>query len=173
MPDARVVEWIREKYVDLVGELDERGRRRWAATELRSLGWGGVSAVAAATGMSDRTIRNGIAELDAADRLPADRQGGPAAVGSRGEQEQPGLIDALERLVEPDTRGDPQSPLRWTCKSTRNSPGFSRRKGFRSVTARSDTCSRQLATACKPIARRGRVISIRIGTASFATSRSG
>ena len=53
MPDARVVEWIREKYVALVADLDERGRRCWAAAEARSLGWGGVVAVAEATGMSD------------------------------------------------------------------------------------------------------------------------
>ena len=130
MPDARVVEWIREKYRALVAELDERGRRRWAATEARSLGWGGVSAVAAATGISDRTIRNGIAELDAADCLPSDRQRRPGGGRKSREQEQPGLIPALERLVEPDSRGDPQSPLRWTCKSTRELAGVLQNQGF-------------------------------------------
>ena len=64
MPDREVVTWIRDKYLAIVSELDERGRRRWAAAEARSLGWGGVSAVALATGISDRTIRNGIVELD-------------------------------------------------------------------------------------------------------------
>ena len=64
MPDAKVVEWIRCKYLAIVSDLDERGRRRWAAAEARSLGWGGVNAVASATGISDRTIRNGIRELD-------------------------------------------------------------------------------------------------------------
>jgi hypothetical protein len=64
MPDASVVEWIRQKYLAVQSDLDERGRRRWAAAEARSLGWGGVAAVADATGLSDRTIRNGIQELD-------------------------------------------------------------------------------------------------------------
>jgi hypothetical protein len=63
MPDARVVDWIREKYIDLAAELDERGRRRWTAIEARSLGRGGIAAVAEATGISDRTIRTGLREL--------------------------------------------------------------------------------------------------------------
>src|SRR4030081_1620142 len=71
---ATVSEWIREKYVAILPELDERGRRRWAAIEARSLGWGGVAAVAAATGMSDRTIRTGIHELQDPQRLSPDRQ---------------------------------------------------------------------------------------------------
>jgi transposase len=119
MPEATVVEWIRCKYIRLVGELDERGRRRWAATEAVSLGWGGVAAVAEATGISDRTIRNGIRELEAADPLPADRQRRSGGGRRAREVEQPELIGALERLVEPVARGDPMSPLRWSCKSTR------------------------------------------------------
>jgi hypothetical protein len=130
MPDARVVGWIREKFRALVADLDERGRRRWAAAEARSLGWGGVAAVAAATGLSDRTIRNGIAELDAADPLPPGRQRRPGGGRRSREQEQPGLARALERLVEPDSRGDPRSPLRWTCKSTRELAGALRDQGF-------------------------------------------
>jgi hypothetical protein len=69
MPEAQVLEWIRNKYVAIVPDLDERGRRRWAAAEARSLGWGGIAAVAQATGISDRTIRNGIGELDDPDPL--------------------------------------------------------------------------------------------------------
>lgn len=71
MPDASVVEWIREKYGAFVADLDERGRRRWAAAEARSLGRGGIAAVAEATGISDRTIRNGIRELDDPNAAPA------------------------------------------------------------------------------------------------------
>ena len=74
MSDASVIEWIREKYTAIVGDLDERGRRRWAAAEARSLGWGGVTAVAFATGLSDRTIRTGIKELHNPDATPANRQ---------------------------------------------------------------------------------------------------
>ncbi len=119
MPDAQVVEWIRYKYLAIVWELDERARRLWAAAEARSLGWGGISAVAQATGISDRTIRNGIREIENPDLLPPDRQRKPGAGRAAREQEQPDLIKALEALIEPVARGDPMSPLRWTCKSTR------------------------------------------------------
>lgn len=119
MPDASVVEWIREKYIALAQDLDERGRRRWAATEARSLGWGGITAVAEATGMSDRTIRNGIKELDDPKAAPANRQRRIGAGRWKREDEQPELLETLESLVEGGTRGDPMSPLRWTCKSTR------------------------------------------------------
>ena len=131
MPDAQVVEWIREKYMAIASDLDERGRLRWAAAEARSLGWGGISAVAEASGISDRTIRTGIRELDDPDASPANRQRRPGAGRRRREEEQPGLVKALESLVEPISRGDPMSPLRWTCKSTRilatelQSQGFS------------------------------------------------
>jgi len=118
MADAQVVEWIRDKYRAIVADLDERARRRWAAAEARSLGWGGVAAVAMATGISDRTIRNGIRELDDPDALPPDRQRRSGAGRRSREQEDPGLIEALDALMEPISRGDPMSPLRWTCKST-------------------------------------------------------
>ena len=118
MADTQVVEWIRDKYRAIVADLDERARRRWAAAEARSLGWGGVVAVAMATGISDRTIRNGIRELDDPDALPPDRQRTSGAGRRSREQEAPGLIEALDALMEPISRGDPMSPLRWTCKST-------------------------------------------------------
>lgn len=130
MPEARVIEWIRQKYHALLSELDERGRRRWAAAEARSLGWGGVTAVALATGLSDRTIRNGIQELDAPETLPAGRQRRAGGGRKSREVEYPGLIDALERLVEPGVRGDPTSPLRWTCKSVRVLAKALGRQGF-------------------------------------------
>ena len=118
MPDAQLVKWIREKYRSIVSELDERGRRRWAAIEARSLGWGGISAVAGATGLSDRTIRNGVQELAKADDLEASRQRRAGGGRRSREDEQPELLDALDSLLEPTIRGDPMSPLRWTCKST-------------------------------------------------------
>lgn len=130
MPEATVVEWIRGKFVALVGELDERGRRRWAATEAVSLGWGGIAAVAEATGISDRTIRNGIGELKAADSLAGDRQRRPGAGRPASEEQWPELIGALKALVEPAARGDPMSPLRWTCKSTRTLAAELKRQGF-------------------------------------------
>lgn len=119
MPDAQIVEWIREKFVAIASDLDERGRRRWAGAEARSLGWGGVQAVARATGMSDRTIRNGIQELDDPGALPAIRQRHFGGGRKRRECEEPKLVKVLQDLIESGTRGDPMSPLRWTCKSTR------------------------------------------------------
>lgn len=119
MPDAKVVDWIREKYVDLKSELGERGRRHWAAVEARSLGWGGITAVAEATGMSDRTIRNGLKELGQSRTLAPGRQR-KAGGGRRSRStEQASLLEALEQMLAPSTRGDPSNPLRWTCKSTR------------------------------------------------------
>lgn len=119
MPDAHVVEWIREKYTAIIADLDERARRRWGAAEARSLGWGGIQAVAAATGLSDRTIRNGIMELDDPDAQPSTQQRRAGGGRKRSEIEQPTIVDALKSLVDSGTRGDPMSPLRWTCKSTR------------------------------------------------------
>ena len=104
MPDAQVVEGIRDKYLAIFSDLDERGRRRWAAAEARSLGWGGITVVAMATGISDRTIRNGIRKLDDPDALPPDRQRKPGAGRRSREEEEPGLIEAL---IEPIPRGDP------------------------------------------------------------------
>jgi transposase len=130
MPEANVVEWIREKFRAIISDLDERGRRRWAALEARSLGWGGIAAVSIATGISDRTIRNGIFELSDPSAVPFDRQRRPGGGRKAREQEQPKLIGALERLVEPVSRGDPQSVLRWTCKSTRDLAQALQDQGF-------------------------------------------
>lgn len=101
----------------LGNDLDERGRRRWAATEALSLGRGGIAAVAEATGLSDRTIRNGIQELQSRELLAPGRRWRPGAGRKSRADEQPTLISAREALVEPTSRGDPVSPLRWTCKS--------------------------------------------------------
>jgi len=102
--------------------MDERMRRQWAAAEARELGWGGVSAVAGATGLSRPTIVAGLRELD----QPAHRRSAEAVrvrrpgAGRRPLTEtDPELLTVLESLVEPVTRGHPESPLRWTCKSTR------------------------------------------------------
>ena len=103
-------------------EMDERMRRQWAAAEARELGWGGVRRVACACGMSRTTITAGVRELD----LPAaQRQAEARRVRRPGggrwplTRSDPELLAALERLIDPATRGDPMSPLRWTCKSTR------------------------------------------------------
>ncbi len=130
MPQTQLVEWIREKYIAIEEDLDERGRRRWAGAEARSLGWGGVTAVAEATGISDRTIRTGIQELDDPNATPANKQRQPGGGRRPREIEQPKLIKALETLVDPVTRGDPCCPLRWTCKSTHTLSRELKRQGY-------------------------------------------
>jgi hypothetical protein len=122
MQDAKVIARIRRKFRLLQPEMDERMRRQWAAAEARELGWGGVSLVAEATGMSRPTITVGLRELD----LPAQQRAAeglrvrrPGAGRRPLKESDPGLLAALEALIEPMTRGDPESPLRWTCKSTR------------------------------------------------------
>ena len=131
MPEAKIVEWIREKYRDLADELDERGRRRWTAIEARSLGRGGIAAVAAATGISDRTIRTGIQEFEAFQSLPANRQRRDGAGRRSRKEEQPTLLMALDKMISPTTRGDPMNPLRWTCKSTRTLAAELRKQGYK------------------------------------------
>jgi hypothetical protein len=123
MQDAVVVARIREKYQGVASQLDERSRRRWAAAEGRSLGWGGVTAVSKATGLTRKTIHGGLRELAAeeanpAAALPTDRIRRPGAGRKPLTERQPKLESALTALVEPTARGDPGSPLRWTCLST-------------------------------------------------------
>jgi len=119
MQDADIIEGIRVKYIAMSAHLDERGRRQWAAIEARSLGRGGITAVSVATGLSQPTVRKGVKELDSPEPLPIDRQrktgGGRKAIAEVQEE----LVVALNRLIDPSTRGDPMNALRWTCKSTR------------------------------------------------------
>jgi hypothetical protein len=130
MHDAAIIKAIEGKYIELLDDLDERGRRRWAAVEARALGRGGITAVARATGLSDRTIRTGLKELDDPDPLPGHRQRRPGGGRKRYAITQPDLQDALERLIEPTTRGSPTNPLRWTIKSTSRLAEALRAQGF-------------------------------------------
>jgi hypothetical protein len=111
---------IRQKFRQLKGSMDERVRRLWAGAEAEAMGRGGIAAVARATGLAISTVTLGRNELRAgvrADNLvKARRKGGGR---KRHEAVYPELVPALEKLVDPVTRGDPESPLRWTCKSTR------------------------------------------------------
>ena len=100
--------------------LDERTKRLVAANEAMSLGRGGISMVSRACGLSRQAIGNGIAEVKAATPLPAGRIRRTGAGRKKIQARDPTLVQALESLIEDQTRGDPQSPLRWICKSTRN-----------------------------------------------------
>ena len=107
---------IVEKYTSVKAFLDEGGRRIWAAAESRAIGYGGDALVSDATGLSRPTIRAGRREIERGAILPS-RIRRPGAGRPGIEQSQPGIKQALEKLVDSLTRGGPQSPLRWTCKS--------------------------------------------------------
>ena len=110
---------IRVKYRALLPSLSERMRRLWAGTEARALGRGGIAVVTRATGLARNTVVRGLKELGEKAPLDPARVRRPGAGRKRKAVVDPTLKDALERLVEPVTRGDPDSPLRWTSKSTR------------------------------------------------------
>ena len=110
---------IRRKYKALKNTLNERARRLWAATEARALGRGGIPVVARATKISRSTILRGLKELRSGAPLEAGRVRRPGGGRKRATTLDRGLQSVLEKLVEPPSRGDPESPLRWTCKSTR------------------------------------------------------
>ena len=124
------VEGLRTRYARMVPFLDERGRRLFVAGEALSLGHGGVTAAAAATGMARSTINRGMADLKAG----RDDLGGavrrPGGGRKRAVETQPGLLAALESLIEDAIRGDPEAPLRWVSRSQRNIAEALRRQGF-------------------------------------------
>ena len=110
---------LREKFAGVWQLLDERTRRLTAANEARALGRGGISQVSRACGLSRKAISKGIKEIEAGTALPPGRVRQAGAGRKKITDHNPRLESALERLIAPDTRGDPETPLRWTCKSTR------------------------------------------------------
>jgi hypothetical protein len=124
------VDALRARYEQMAPFLGERGRRLFVAGEALSLGRGGVTAAAAATGMARSTINRGIAELKAG----RDELGGavrrPGGGRKRAVETQPGLLAALESLIEDAIRGDPESPLRWVSRGQRHLAEALRRQGF-------------------------------------------
>jgi hypothetical protein len=118
--DRTTLNGVRGKYTSLSPALDERQRRLWAASEARALGRGGLALVIRATGMAKTTVLRGLAELDAGLKIPLGRVRKPGGGRKPLTVLDPQLVRAMERLVEPATRGDPESPLRWTSKSTRH-----------------------------------------------------
>jgi len=120
---------IGEKFRALAGELNERQRRLWAASEARAAGRGGIAGTARATGMAVATIRKGIVELEAGESIGAGRVRRPGGGRKRLTETDPGLLVDLERLVDEDRRGDPESLLLWTSKSVRHLAGGLRELG--------------------------------------------
>ena len=130
MEDSAILDTVRTKYELLRPLMDERMRRQWAASEALSLERGGVTLVAQATGMSRTTIGEGMRQLRERTNLGIEdetciselptRMRHPGGGRHPLKVNDPTLVRDLEALIEPTTRGGPQSPLRWTCKSTRN-----------------------------------------------------
>lgn len=114
--DLELEAMIVAKYAAIESVLDERGRRLWAAAESVSIGYGGDAVVSDATGISRPTIRSGRRQIESGN-YEQERIRRPGAGRPRIGKSQPGVKEALEKLVDPVTRGDPRSPLRWTCKS--------------------------------------------------------
>jgi hypothetical protein len=118
------------KFEAILPHLDERQRRLLMGAEARVLGHGGVRAVARAAGVREATVSLGVDELDAGEP-PLGRVRRPGGGRKRLSALDPGLLPALLALVEPDERGDPMSPLRWTTKSTRTLAAELTRQGHR------------------------------------------
>lgn len=125
---------IQQRFNLLAPHLNEKFRRLWAASEAKSYGHGGALAVERGTGISRRAIRQGIKELstDSHPESPAhiSRIRRPGAGRKKATEKNPGLLGALLTLVDPGTRGDPQSPLRWTSKSVRHLAAELKKQGF-------------------------------------------
>ena len=116
---SAIAESLVRRYDLVKSHLSERQRRVWLGVEARELGRSGVAVVAAAAGVSRDTVRRGRDELDDPQPLEVDRSRTPGGGRKRAEVLQPGLVEALDALVEPESRGDPMTPLRWTSKSLR------------------------------------------------------
>lgn len=123
------VDAAQRRIAGLWPELNERQRRLLLGVEARELGWGGVSALAEVVGVSRSTVAKGVAEVDVPQSLSAGGSRRPGGGRKPLTDHDPGLAAALDVLVDPVTRGDPQSSLRWTCKSTRELAGALTRAG--------------------------------------------
>jgi hypothetical protein len=131
VPVDAVQESLARRWEALRPHLNERQRRLWLGAEARELGVGGAGQVAVALGVAADTVRRGRDELDNPEIAVPGRSRKAGGGRKRAEEHQPGLADALDSLVEPATRGDPESPLRWTTKSLRELTKALQEKGFR------------------------------------------
>jgi hypothetical protein len=118
--EAAVVGAVQRRIAALWPHLNERQRRLLLGAEARELGWGGVTAVAQAAGVSRTTVTLAVSDVESPPKLPEGRSRRAGGGRKSAVEKDPELAAALDALVDPATRGDPESPLRWTCRSTRN-----------------------------------------------------
>ena len=132
MERNQIITVIRQKYQTLHHRLNERTRRLWAATEANALGRGGVSIVHQAIDMDLKTIRRGLREMNSPDAplLSFNRSRMEGGGRKNLTEHYADLPEALDTLIDPVMRGDPESPLRWTCKSTRLLANELHRQGY-------------------------------------------
>ena len=157
----------------LLPHLNERQRRLLLAAEARLPGHGGVRAVAQAAGVSESTVREGVFELEEGqDPFPDGRARREGGGRKNAEELDAGLVPALLALVEPDERGDPQSPLRWTTKSLRHLAAELTRQGHPVSAPTAGRLLRAAGFSCRPMPRRWRVPSTVTEMPSSATSTS-
>jgi len=147
--------------------LNERQRRLLLAAEARHLGRGGVTRVALAAGVSRQTVHQALHEVEAPPG-PSGRVRRPGGGRKKTAAKDPQVVADLEALVDPQTRGDPMSPLRWTCKSTRQL-GQALAAAGHQVSHRWPNCCIGTATVCKRQVRREKAPSIPTEMPSFAT----
>jgi hypothetical protein len=143
------VDDIRTRYRQAAKFLDERGRRLFAANEALALGYGGVSAASAATGLARSTIRRAIVELQGGFNPIGSRVRRPGGGRKRAVALQPGLPAALEALIEDAIRGDPETPLRWVSRSQRQIARARLERGFRVSQKLGGLLLRELGHSCQ------------------------
>lgn len=132
MDTDEIIATLRKKFERVSGVLDERGRRVWAVAEAEALGFGGQSLVARATGVARTTLyREQVRQASDQSGPPGKRLRKVGGGRQRLTEQEPALLAALEALVEPTTRGDPEHPLRWTCLSTRQLAAALHQRGYR------------------------------------------
>ncbi len=152
---AEVEETLTAKFAAFLPHLDERQRRLAMGAEARALGHGGIKVVSRAAGVSEVTVSKGAAELGAGSD-PLKRTRRPGGGRKTATTVDPGLTEALLKLVEPEERADPCTPLRWTTKSTRTLARSLPGPGTRSRPGRLGTCCTTKVSACSPTPSRSR-----------------
>ena len=131
MEDMDAVKKFRKKFNLVSSHLNEKTRRIWAATEAKIYGYGGITILSSATGLSRDTISLGLKELKSKKKVDLDRIRKLGAGRKRLVETDTTILSDLEKILEPATRGDPESVLRWTCKSTKKLANELNKNGYR------------------------------------------